>query len=176
MMRWHNKAIIDKSAIGEPKASGIWSPGGTSEHRQGWSREATEPLLTIKNNLNPERSERVAASHGVGRKPGDGRRLLHIEAEASAAHSFRRGSIIFCLLAGAAPAKRAYPCLLSYVPSGLKFRSADASQAVRQTRVCRYCLMMPMRVLCPLIMLVGSGAYVYHQIGNSPRKSAANEG
>ena len=32
---------------------------GTSEHRQGWSREATEPLLTIKNNLNPERSERV---------------------------------------------------------------------------------------------------------------------
>ena len=35
------------------------SRSGTSEHRQGWSREATEPLLTIKNNLNPERSERV---------------------------------------------------------------------------------------------------------------------
>ena len=48
-----------KSAIGEPQASGNWSPEGTSEHRQGWSREATEPLLTIKNNLNPERSERV---------------------------------------------------------------------------------------------------------------------
>ena len=46
----------------------------------------------------------------------------------------------------------------------------------RQTRICRYCLMMPMRDLCPLIMLVGSGAYVYHQIGNSPRKSATNEG
>ena len=58
-MRWHNKSIIDKSAIGEPQASGNWSPEGTSEHRQGWSREATEPLLTIKNNLNPERSERV---------------------------------------------------------------------------------------------------------------------
>ena len=80
----------------------------------------------------------MPASHGVGRKPGDGRRLLHIEAEASAAHSFRRGSIIFCLLAGAAPALRAYPCLPSYVPSGLKFRSADASQPARQTQIWRW--------------------------------------
>ena len=130
-MRWHNKAIIDKSAIGEARASrrraDFGVPSGTSEHRQGWSREATEPLLTIKNNLNPERSERVPASHGVGRKPGDGRRRLHIEAEASAAHSFRRGSIIFCLLAGAAPATRAYPCLPSYVPTGLKFCFANCT-------------------------------------------------
>ena len=43
----------------------------------------------------------MVASHGVGRKPGDGRRMQHIEADASAAHSFRRGSVIFCLLAGA---------------------------------------------------------------------------
>ena len=47
-------------------------------------------------------------------------------------------SIIFCLLAGAAPATRAYPCLPSYVPSGLKFRSADAAQTARQSWICRY--------------------------------------
>ena len=80
-------------------------------------------------NLNPERSERVPACHGVGRKPGDGRRLLHIEAEASAAHSFRRGSVIFCLLAGAAPASRAYPCLSSYVPERDSKKSAVVSTA-----------------------------------------------
>ncbi len=71
-MRWHNKSIIDKLAIGEQTCHGVdrrsktegernlESQLGTSEHRQGWSREATEPLLTIKNNLNPERSEWVA--------------------------------------------------------------------------------------------------------------------
>ena len=58
-MRGHHQMRIDKSGFGVELASGIWSPEGTSEHRQGWSREATEPLLTIKNNLNPERSERV---------------------------------------------------------------------------------------------------------------------
>ena len=77
---------------------------------------------------------------------------------------FARGSVSFCLLAGAAPAARAYPCLPSYVPSGLKFRSADASQPARQSRGCCYCLMMPIRNLCPLIMLAGSGACVYQQI------------
>ena len=35
------------------------SLSGTSEHRQGWSGGAAEPLLSIKNKPNPERSERV---------------------------------------------------------------------------------------------------------------------
>ena len=57
-----------------------------------------------KTNLNPEQSEWVAEA------------LLRIESEPSAALSFRRGSVIFCLIAGAAPATRAYPCLPSDVP------------------------------------------------------------
>ena len=38
-----------------------------------WSGEAAEPLLTEKNTPNPELREWVAARHGVGRKPGDGK-------------------------------------------------------------------------------------------------------
>ena len=44
--------------------------------RQGWSRVAAEPLLREKFDQNPERSEWVAASLGVGRKPGDGEPML----------------------------------------------------------------------------------------------------
>ena len=92
----------------------------------------------------------------------------------------KRAPIFLCCNRGVthAPLKRggSTPSLRLYRPPGSKFRSANTSQTARQSRVCRYCLMMPMRYLCPLIMLVGSGAYVYHQIGNSPRKSAANEG
>ena len=43
--------------------------------------------------------------------------------------------------------------------SGLKFRFADASQAARQSRIYRYCLIMSTRNLCPLIALAGSGPY-----------------
>ena len=104
-----------------------------------------------KNNLNPEQSERVVASHGVGRKPGDRRRMQHIEAKPSAAHSYRRGSVIFCLLAGAAPAARAYPCLLSNVPGGTpnsaRLRLANC-RFIKQN----YCiLMMQTHHFCALL-------------------------
>ena len=52
---------------------------------------------------------------------------------------------------------RSYPGLLSFAHFvGEKFRSPLA----RQTRICLYCLMMPMRNLRPLITLAGSGTYI----------------
>ena len=57
-----------------------------------------------------------------------------------------RGSPPSAPPSAAAPALRAYPCLPSYVPSGLKFRSANAAQTARQSRICRYCLIVSTRI------------------------------
>ena len=44
-----------------------------------------------------------------------------------------------------------------------------------QTRICRYCLMMLMRNLCPLITLVGSGADITSKSETDPEiRIAAN--
>ncbi len=92
-MSWLHHSIIDKSAIGEPQASGNLSPlRGRQPVAQHEAAIAAECWVIHKKNQNPERSERVAACHGVGRKPGDGRHQLRIVAKTSAAHSLRRGS------------------------------------------------------------------------------------
>ena len=93
VLRTQNSAVVPTANY---RKLGIWrtigernleSRSGTSEHRQGWSREATEPLLSIKKQIRTPSGAR-----------GWQRRLLHIEDEAAAAHSYRRGSVIFCFV------------------------------------------------------------------------------
>ena len=105
---------------------------------------AAECWVIHKKNQNPERSERVAACHGVGRKPGDGRRQQRIEAEASAAHSLRRGSYKILRLPRVPPHRgstRGY--CLSPAKAGSELRSPLA----HQSRICRCGLIIPMRCL-----------------------------
>ena len=55
-------------------ACGIRSPVRDVRGEAGVESRSDGTPAYHKTNLNPEQSEWVAASHGVGRKPGDGRR------------------------------------------------------------------------------------------------------
>ncbi|MBQ2869533.1 MAG: hypothetical protein IJE88_05855, partial [Akkermansia sp.] len=88
MTRWNNQPaagfsalqgteLIDKLEFVWLKARGTLSPIGRHNNSPAWSRHAAERWVKRRTYQNPERSERVAACHGVGRKPGDGKSLLH---------------------------------------------------------------------------------------------------
>ncbi len=130
--------LLDKSAIGravgEPKARGNLSPlRGRQPVAQHEAATAPECWVIHKKNQNPERGERVAASHGVlsrRRFTGDGRHQLRVDAEASAAHSLRRGSDEILRLPQVPPQRGStWGYWLSPAKAGSEFRSPTARQS-----------------------------------------------
>ena len=126
--RWHNQALLDKSAIGERNLSPLRGRQPVAQHE---AAIASECWVIHKKNQNPERSERVAACHCVGRKPGDGRHQLRIEAETSAAHSLRRGSYKILRLPRVPPQSGSTRgSWLSPAKAGSEFRSPAARKYI----------------------------------------------
>ena len=167
-MRWHNKSIIDKSGIGEPQASqrraefGV--PKGHQRAGRGKPASAGAAPANKQKITESRRKEWAAACHGVGRKPGDGRVQLQCVTAASTTHSLRSGFRLFLWLAGVPSLRDSTPAFPLTSLTGLKFRGRADRKWLDKDSDLSLCLMMPMRNLYPLIMLAGSGAYVYQQI------------
>ena len=112
---------LDKWEFVGLKARGILSPSGRHNNSPAWSRHAAERWVKRRTYQNPERSERVAACHGVGRKPGDGKSLLHNKLRPPCHPSTLVGvPVIFYSKPRVPPLTRLHSGLWLYRPDGLK--------------------------------------------------------
>ena len=134
-----------KNSAWTQRQMGIWraagerklEPARATASSAGWSDVVAEPRVSSKIYLSPERSEWAAASHGVGRKPGDGKSLLHNKLRPPCHPLTSLG------VPGIINTKPSVPphggSTLGYyyaALTGSKFRYADAPQTTLQITIC----------------------------------------